>query len=200
MMKPGSLPAGLAADLKKLPLPKTRLRLILGAAILLVILAAGGLWAANRSRIQRPAAEIVPAEQVARSVPFMASHTSREALPAGMMESSPADGARPAADLGLTYYDFGRIGSSLPVSRTFTLWNRGDAPLIIEKAYTTCACTRAEISSVEIPPGMASQITIQFDPGVHNVQGMTVRRGLLLALNDPANPSLEIWVQASVEK
>jgi hypothetical protein len=161
------------------------------ACLLLVGLVAGRQFLTGRQAGEA----IIPDNLLAQAIPITADHTSRDkqiSLPGGS-----ADG-QPQADLPVSYRDYGRIDKSVPIRSSFLLWNRGDAPLRIQKAYTTCACTIAQISSADIPPGMASQISIQFDPGVHNVAGMTVRRGLILETNDPAVPGMEIWIQVSV--
>jgi hypothetical protein len=41
-------------------------------------------------------------------------------------------------------------------------------------------------------------MTLTFDAGVHETRGKTVRRGVFIENNDPQNPQMEIWIQASV--
>ena len=41
-------------------------------------------------------------------------------------------------------------------------------------------------------------VTVQFDPSVHNLRGQTVRRGVIVETNDPQNPSVDFWIQATV--
>lgn len=81
----------------------------------------------------------------------------------------------------------------------FYLRNEGSADLLIERAYTTCGCTTAEISASVIPPGKAARITVTFDAGYHPLRGVTVRRGLILESSDPLHPQIELWVQASID-
>ena len=70
--------------------------------------------------------------------------------------------------------------------------------MTISRAYTTCACTTAEISSEVIPPGKAVSVDLVFDAGFHDAAGQTVRRGIILENNDPDQPQAEFWVQADV--
>jgi hypothetical protein len=132
--------------------------------------------------------------------PITAVHTS--AAPAG--ESMPGsmnarEGAvYPKADLSSGFYNFGTISRDAVVQRDFLVVNRGDAPLEIREAHTTCGCTTAHLTASVIPPGQASRITMIFNAGFHDVTGQTVRRGLLMTTNDPDHPELEIWVQVSV--
>ncbi len=110
----------------------------------------------------------------------------------------PAGGPQPNIALSEASYDFGRIGPTDVVRRTFLLRNTGEAPLTISRAYTTCGCTTAEISADVIPPGKAVTAELIFDAGFHDTAGQTVRRGLILESNDPDQPQAEIWVQAEV--
>jgi hypothetical protein len=96
------------------------------------------------------------------------------------------------------YYDFGVIQTDQAVIHTFVIKNCGQSPLMIQNAYTTCDCTTAEFSAKEIPPGKVVLMTLQFRPGLHNMMGATVRRGVIFKTNDPVHPTQEIWIQATV--
>lgn len=113
-------------------------------------------------------------------------------------EFLPADGPQPNVGVDEAFHDFGRIGAKDVVERTFTVRNTGDAPLTISRAYTTCACTTAEVSAGVIPPGKAVTVDLRFDAGFHDAAGQTVRRGVILETNDPEQPQVEMWVQADV--
>jgi hypothetical protein len=102
------------------------------------------------------------------------------------------------ADLASGFHDFGLLAPDAVVQRDFYIINRGSAPLVIRGAYTTCGCATAELSATIIPPGKAALARLTFDAGFHPLSGKTVRRGLVLATNDPNRPQLEIWVQARV--
>jgi hypothetical protein len=110
----------------------------------------------------------------------------------------PKDQAQPAIAVSETSYDFGRIGPTDVVERTFVIFNTGNAPLTISRAYTTCGCTTADITASSIPPGKVAVVTLTFDAGFHETAGQTVRRGLIIENNDPRGPKAEIWIQASV--
>ncbi len=108
------------------------------------------------------------------------------------------DQAQPAIAVSEKSYDFGSIGPQDVVKRTFVIFNTGDAPLTISRAYTTCGCTTAEISARTIPPGKVASVTLTFDAGFHDTAGQTVRRGLIIENNDPRQSQAEIWIQAAV--
>lgn len=135
--------------------------------------------------------------EVISSMPVKAFHGS-PALPP--VQVNAEQGSRPQAELSGDFYNFGAIDARAVVSHDFLVVNRGDAPLVIRRAYTTCGCTTAEISASVIPPGKAARATIIFDAGFHNTSGQTVRRGLVIETNDAERPQIEIWVQAAVGK
>lgn len=107
----------------------------------------------------------------------------------------------PAAELDEQFFDFGALGAGQrEVSHSFTLANRGDAPLLIMEAYSTCGCVRAEISAAVIPPGKAGLITVYFSPTLDSGRSAAIRRGIILETNDPLHPQIELWVQAAVSR
>jgi hypothetical protein len=156
--------------------------------------AAAWIWLGFSQGSKNPGtAQAAPGNVVALQ-PLLVSH-----VPAGPDDlTAPGSSAGAMARLDEDYYDFGRIPNGQPVERDFYLSNTGDGDLLVQRAYTTCSCTTAEVSSARVPPGTAARVTIRFDPSLHNVAGTTVRRGLILETNDPQQPVLEIWVQASV--
>jgi hypothetical protein len=110
----------------------------------------------------------------------------------------PKDLPQPKIAIEEPYFDFKSIGSTDIVTQDFLIANVGDAPLTISRAYTTCGCTTADFTSVVIPPGEVSVMTLTLDAGFHDVSGQTVRRGVIIENNDPRTSSAEIWIQASV--
>jgi hypothetical protein len=109
------------------------------------------------------------------------------------------DGPQPSISLSEETYNFGAIGPTDIVERTFVVRNNGEAPLTISRAYTTCGCTTADISASTIPPGKVATVKLIFDAGFHDTAGQTVRRGLIIENNDPNSSQAEIWVQAEVQ-
>jgi hypothetical protein len=110
----------------------------------------------------------------------------------------PKDGPQPKIALSEDFYNFGSIGPVDVVVHDFAITNLGDAPLTINRAYTTCGCTTADFTATVIPPGKVSVVTMRLDTGFHDVRGQTVRRGIIIENNDPKNPEVEIWAQAAV--
>jgi hypothetical protein len=105
----------------------------------------------------------------------------------------------PNVQLSANFFDFGLVNPQQVLTHTFMIANTGDSPLVIEDAYTTCPCTVAEISASEIPTGKVALVTIKFDPLFHEINGTTIRRGLIIITNSPVRPILEIWIQATIQ-
>jgi hypothetical protein len=107
--------------------------------------------------------------------------------------------SKPQLAVPQTFYDFGLVGADQVVSRVFEIANHGSAPLEITSAHTTCACTSADLTAREVPPGKIVLVTVRLDAGLHNLSGQTIRRGVILETNDPQNPSVDFWIQATVQ-
>ena len=110
----------------------------------------------------------------------------------------PKDDPQPKIALLEDFYNFGSVGPTEIASHDFVIANRGNAPLTISRAYTTCGCTTADFTGTVIPPGKVVVVTMNFDAGFHDARGQTVRRGIIIENNDPTNPQIELWAQASV--
>jgi hypothetical protein len=168
----------------------------------LVLIGGSGLYWIAAQRAANPALAYRP-EDIARDQPLRAVH---EMDMPGMEMSKPIpflpqDGPQPSIAIPVTSYDFGSIGPTEIVQRDFVIANRGQAPLTISRAYTSCDCTSADFTSAVIPPGKVSVVTIRFDAGFHKeAAGTTVQRTLIIQNNDPNNSQLEISIQADVRK
>ncbi len=95
-------------------------------------------------------------------------------------------------------YDFGDIQPQL-VEHTFVVKNIGNAPLLIKKVTTSCACTKATIDSEEILPNQTANLLVTFDPNLmeEEVKG-NVLRIVYIKSNDPEKPEVEIEIKANV--
>ena len=136
-------------------------------------------------------------EDISYNTPLHAIH-EMEPFNMASIPFLPKGGPQPAIAASETFYNFGRIGPTEIVTQQFVIANQGDETLTISRAYTTCGCTTAEFTATVIPPGKVSIMTLTLDAGYHDVRGQTVKRGVFIENNDPNNPELEIWTQASV--
>ena len=167
----------------------------IAAAVLGILLLAAGAYLYLQQDQGAAAALEYTAADVAHEQPFVAQHEMGEGPPIPFL---PANGPQPDVLVPETSYDFGRIGPQDVVERTFIVRNRGEAPLTISRAYTTCGCTTAEFSASVIPPGKVATVKVIFDAGFHDTAGQTVRRGIIIENNDRDQSQAEIWIQAAV--
>lgn len=148
----------------------------------------------NKTEIRFSPADVVYGES------FHASHAMMVADGSNFPNSLPVGtGASPDIQVSEGFFDFGEVGANQVLKHTFVIANLGQAPLVIVQAYTTCGCTAADFTAAKIPPGKVALMTLQFDPGYHEMHGTTVRRGVMIATNDPEHPVQEIWIQATVK-
>lgn len=172
---------------------KNTIAVVILVVALLVL--AGSLYAYfSESQTATAALDYGP-EDIVYDQPVHAVHEMGEGAPIPFL---PRDQAQPTIAVSEKSYDFGSIGPTDVVERTFVIFNTGNAPLTISRAYTTCGCTTADISASSIPPGKVAEVTLTFDAGFHDTAGQTVRRGLIIENNDPRQPQAEYWIQASV--
>ena len=108
------------------------------------------------------------------------------------------DQPQPEISIPESFYDFGSLWPTAVVKHKFVIRNTGKAPLTISRAYTTCGCTKADITARVIPPGKLAVVSVRFDAGYHDTRGQTVRRGVIIENNARNDPKAELWVQASV--
>jgi hypothetical protein len=167
----------------------------IGILVIALLVMAGSLYAYFAESPEGTAPLEYSPEDIVYDRPIHAIHEMGESPPISFLAS---DQAQPAIAVSEKAYDFGSIGPADVVERTFVIFNTGNAPLTISRAYTTCGCTTAEITASSIPPGKVAAVTITFDAGFHDAAGQTVRRGLIIENNDPRQSQAEIWIQASV--
>ncbi len=81
-------------------------------------------------------------------------------------------------------HEFGKQLNTSVVSHTFTLENRGSAPLVIGKIRKGCGCTTTRIESRTIPPGESVDLDVSVD-----LKGRVGRqkKSVYLYTNDPTN-------------
>lgn len=152
-------------------------------------------WMVGKSPV-KAAVDYKP-EDVVYDQPLHAVH-EMEPTDMASVPFLPEDGPQPKIAVSEDFFNFGSVGLKDVVTHDFPIFNQGDAPLTISRAYTTCGCTTADFTATVIPPGKVAIMTLTFDAGFHEVGGQTVRRGVIIENNDPDNPTMEIWTQAAV--
>jgi len=105
--------------------------------------------------------------------------------------------ARPQIALETDVYEMGTIpGGDIAVER-MKVYNKGAAPLKIERITTSCGCTTGEMEETLIPPGGESDLIIRVDPA--RIPGFFANKVLTVFNNDPTNPHPTINVISHVE-
>lgn len=176
---------------------RARRRKLIPAVVLAVgvlLVAAGVYWYVVSLRTAEAALDFSP-DDIVHEQPIVAVHEMGKGPPIPFLARSQP---QPEVMVPERFHDFGVVGPTDVVERTFVIRNMGQGPLTISRAYTTCGCTTAEISASVIPPGKVATARLIFDAGFHDTAGQTVRRGLILENNDPNQSQAEIWIQATV--
>lgn len=173
-------------------------KVVFGVAVSLLLVGTGYEYFNSQEKAKATLLKYSP-QEVAYEHPVKTGHLhdiSREKPIPFLPKTQP----QPSINVPETFYDFGSVGATEVVKRTFLIRNTGKGTLTISRAFTTCGCTTAEFSSTVIPPGKVALVNVTFDAGFHDTRGHTVKRGVIIENNDPNQSKVEIWVQASVRQ
>jgi len=110
----------------------------------------------------------------------------------------------PKIEVSTGSHDFGTVIYGDVVEHNFTITNIGNQPLEILRLSTSCGCTEAsmEDSDKTIAPGKSVLMRVTFDPAVHKDDSDlgNLTRIVYIKTNDPANPEIEVTINAFVVK
>lgn len=177
---------------------KTIYKIGLGIGISLLLFSTGYEYFNNQEKAKATLLKYSP-QEVAYDRPVRTGHlhdiSKEKPIP-----FLPKTQLQPRINVPESFYDFGSVGATEVVQRTFLIRNNGKGTLTISRAFTTCGCTTADFSSTVIPPGKVALVNVTFDAGFHDTRGHTVKRGVIIENNDRNQSKVEIWVQASVRK
>jgi hypothetical protein len=101
-------------------------------------------------------------------------------------------------ELSTTNFDFGAISNRKAVSQEFTVRNTGQGELSIVGVSTSCGCTTAQIDKQQLAPGETAQLTVTFDPLVHNGATGEFVRVVYVRSDDPDTPEATLTVHVTV--
>jgi rhodanese-related sulfurtransferase len=89
------------------------------------------------------------------------------------------------------------------ISKTaFTLTNFTPLPLNITRISTSCGCTTAEATKIQVPAYNSTQIEVSFDPAIHGdaTDVGEVTRSIYIDTDNPHFRKLSVTITASVVK
>jgi hypothetical protein len=91
----------------------------------------------------------------------------------GKRTQNESDSAMSASDTAYIFFneyehDFGKVAEGEKIAYTFTYENKGNAPLVISQATTTCGCTVSRYSTKPVLPGSNGTIEVIFDSSGRN--------------------------------
>lgn len=93
-------------------------------------------------------------------------------------------------------YNFGTVKSGDVVEHVFTFTNTGTAPLVIEKAKSTCGCTVPQFPREPILPGESGEIAVKF-----NSKNKSGRQRKPINITANTNPKLTtVYIDGRVDK
>ncbi len=95
-------------------------------------------------------------------------------------------------------FDFGTIAKETPVSKTFTITNTGDKPLVINDAKASCGCTVPKKPEEPIAPGDSGELEVTFTSNKGQA-GQNISKNVTVSANVP-NGSQIVKIKAQVEE
>jgi hypothetical protein len=118
---------------------------------------------------------------------------------AALSPDVPAPAASPAAAPRIVVepasFDFGTIKPAHVVQKEFVLRNNGRADLRIDSLVSSCGCTAVMSDAQTVKPGASTPLRIRLTAPA---QAGRLQKSVLVKSNDPAQPTLEVKIEALV--
>jgi hypothetical protein len=137
----------------------------------------------------------VTAGTMAAGAAFGLAQQPAPPTPAAAPAAAPEQGPRIAVEPKV--FDFGKAQQEKTLEKEFRVRNLGAADLVIEDVVTTCGCTVAEGYAKVVKPGGSTPLRVKLQ--TRNSVGK-LARSVLVKSNDPSGRSVEIKVEAQVER
>ena len=95
--------------------------------------------------------------------------------------------------------ELGDVVNGEIINRDVTVYNQGEAPLVVEAVSTSCGCTKATLDPMTIPAGGSGILHLEFDSGAHGPEltGELMRQ-VFIASNDPRQPEVILEFTANI--
>lgn len=93
-------------------------------------------------------------------------------------------------------FNFGLVDEGVEISHDFNIENRGERPLEITKAESTCGCTVPTVKNKIIAPGAIGKVNVRVDTSMK--QGV-IRKEVKIISTDPIHPVTSVFVYMDVK-
>ncbi|MFP5246680.1 MAG: DUF1573 domain-containing protein [Thermoanaerobaculia bacterium] len=130
------------------PEPRSRIGLIIAAAVIALAVIAGLVWWASSDRM-KPAAETPIVEEPVTTAPVETAATQPPPSPTPLAVTPPS-------------HDYGTIRKGTRATRQYELANNSDEPMTVQVARSACRCLFYEHAPV-IPPKGKENLTVTID-------------------------------------
>lgn len=119
-------------------------------------------------------------------------------VPPAPKKESTATGPQPRLHVEKRVQDLGKIADGDRLTIAWTIENRGDAELVIDRTQTSCGCTVVQLAEDQkrIPPGASLELKAAFDSKGRRGQQ---NKKIGVFTNDPAEPQAELEFNVLVE-
>ena len=154
-----------------------------------------------------PASAEVPAQALPSSPPQPgAAVAPAQALPVAPSEvaqlspapaGTPTNAPGPAIRFAMTFHDFGKVDSGVPVKCAFNLTNVGTQTLELSDVKPTCGCTTAKEWPHRLEPGESGVIRVEIN--TENLSG-SVTKIVNVTCNDPNHHTVALQLKGTVWK
>jgi hypothetical protein len=101
-------------------------------------------------------------------------------------------------ELSATQFDFGTVPNTGPVSHTFQVTNTGEGRLEITGVATSCGCTSAAVADDHLAPSASTNLTVTYDPLVHDGATGEYMRIVYVRSDDPDTPEASLTIHVTV--
>ena len=108
---------------------------------------------------------------------------------------APAPAAAPRIVVEPASFDFGAIKAAHVVQKEFVLRNIGRADLRIDSLVSSCGCTAVMSDTQTVKPGASTPLRVRLTAPE---QAGRLQKSVLVKSNDPAQPTLEVKIEALV--
>jgi len=109
---------------------------------------------------------------------------------------SSKSGRSPQITISEEEWDFGLVKSEEKPTHVFTIKNKGNEDLVIERVWASCGCVQTSISTNRILPGKSAEIKATFNTVGYEGK---LEKLIYIKSNDPEQPEKKIKLRVDIE-